>query len=135
MPFKRSIPWWGVSGENYEFADFGPNHAFSPFAPSLPCVYIYCRLEEKVFQEPNWKAIYIGETEDLKQRQLAGHEKESCIKQNGFTHLHILQCSSGEKRKEIESDLILKHNPVCNIKGKKPIFGEPKSAKKVFHFE
>jgi hypothetical protein len=66
---------------------------------------------------PNrWRPIYIGQTSSLMDR-LVDHEKETCAKRHGATHIHAHTSSSSEQvRKREESDLILNYSPACNEK-------------------
>ena len=61
-----------------------------------------------------WRPLYIGQTSSLADR-LADHEREACAKRNGATHIHAHTSSDSEQvRRDEETDLIDKWDPVCN---------------------
>jgi len=99
------VNWPGKSGKTYEYYVHPIGTAFV----SKPGNYIYA-----ASAGGKWKACYIGQTKDLKER-LADHEKEACAKRHGATHIHAHVTTGGEVvRKAEEKDLILAHQPPCN---------------------
>jgi predicted GIY-YIG superfamily endonuclease len=100
------IYWEGQSGKKYGYWI----HPIGTSFKDAPGNYIYA----KETQPGRWKPLYIGQTSSLKDR-LGDHEKESCAKRNGATHIHAHTSSDSEAtRKAEESDLISKWKPVCN---------------------
>ncbi len=57
--------------------------------------------------------IYVGETEDLKER-MADHHKQSCFESNGYNAISIHRESNHYSRAAVEKDLIDSLNPPCN---------------------
>ena len=100
------INWKGRSDRTYGYWI----HSIGTTFKDEPGNYIYASQTE-----PNrWRPIYIGQTESLRDR-LADHEKESCAKRNGATHIHAHTSSNSEStRKSEEADLIEQWKPVCN---------------------
>ena len=102
-----AIDWEGKSGTKYRYWIYPIGTTFDETTAN----YIYA----KETSPKNWRLIYIGETGDLSDRTLDGHHKEECINDNGATHIHVHKSSDDEKvRRDEESDLIDKWNPVCN---------------------
>lgn len=103
------ITWPGQSGRTYDYAIYPIGTAFV----DKPGNYLYARQSSA----GRWQPTYIGQTSSLRDR-LADHERESCAKRNGATHIHVhLSSSSEDVRRAEESDLIAKWQPVCNTIG------------------
>jgi hypothetical protein len=106
METEKTILWLGKSGKEYKYW-------ISPLDVSFkdsPGNYIFAKESSPGY----WSPVYIGQTNSLKDR-LADHEKESCAKQNGATHIHSHTSSSEEnERRAEETDLIIKWVPPCN---------------------
>ena len=104
---ERTIDWSGKSGETYRYWIYDIGETFK----ELPGNYIFAK-ETK----PNiFSPIYIGETENLKERLVSSHEKMPCIERNGVTHIctHTSDQNEATRRAE-ESDLIELWQPICN---------------------
>ena len=100
------IYWEGASGKKYGYWI----HPIGTLFQDTPGNYIYA----KETQQRRWKPVYIGQTSSLRDR-LANHEKETCAKRNGATHIHAHTNSNSETtRRAEESDLISRWKPVCN---------------------
>ena len=100
------IYWEGKSGEKYGYWIYKLSTTFK----DEPGNYIYA----KETSANRWTPIYNGQTSSLQDR-LANHEKESCAKRNGATHIHAhLTPGSETNRTSEEYDLIAKWKPICN---------------------
>lgn len=87
-------------------------------------VYIFAKQQVHPALRP-WKALYIGETEDLTDR-LQQHQNKPNDKLNpalelGMTHVHVLYINeqwSEDARTELEASLIRQHQPPLNVRHK-----------------
>ena len=105
---QPDISWEGASGKKYGYWI----HDFDTNWKAEPGNYIYAK--ETVPGSSRWTPVYIGQTKNLAER-LADHEKESCAKRNGATHIQAHTLPTDESvRKAEEVDLIAKWKPVCN---------------------
>ena len=106
---KRIMVWTGASGKKYEYTLYGLDAEFNNVAGN----YVFAQEVEP----RTWKAVYVGQTDDLG-RRLANHEKKPCVRRHGGTHVHVHGNATGESaRREEESDLIKALDPVCNKQG------------------
>ena len=102
----KTITWVGQSGRQYVYEIYPIGTKFS----AVPGNYIFA----KETQPKSFKAVYIGETQDLSER-FDNHHKMRCIQRNNATHIHVHGNSQGQvARREEESDLIPKWLPTCN---------------------
>jgi hypothetical protein len=107
MVETQTIVWSGLSGKNYKYWIYPIGTSFKKESGN----YIFAKESKPGF----WSPCYIGQTDNLDQR-LADHEKETCAKRNGATHIHVHLTSGGEVvRRAEERDLILKWKAPCNI--------------------
>ncbi len=98
--------WLGLSEKQYQYRIYSIGTRFK----EEPGNYIFAK--EKTPGE--WFPCYIGQAENLNMR-LGDHEKESCAKRHGATHIHAhLVCSGEDDRKKEERDLIREWKPPCN---------------------
>ena len=110
MTDEPTIMWPGISGNEYKYWISPIGSSFK----SAPGNYIFAKETS-----PNkWTAIYVGETDNL-DRRLSNpndHEKLSCIRRHGGTHIHHHSSPDDDllRRKE-ESDIRDKSNPPCNL--------------------
>ena len=96
-----TINWFGISGRKYEYWIYKIGTTFK----EEPGNYIFAKETKTSY----WSPSYIGETENLNQR-LTDHEKESCARKHGATHIHThLNASGEEARRQEENDLIMKY--------------------------
>lgn len=104
MPF---VTWIGDSGQSYDFELYPMHTIFRP----IPACYIFV----KQVDTQSWGAIYIGETENIRQR-FDWHEKMPCITRHGATHVCIYtQGMEGRLRRyTLEGDLLRRISPPCN---------------------
>jgi len=101
---KETITATGESGTQYEFQIFPWGTSFNRVA----AVYLVLK------KQPNqYTVLYVGETEDLKER-FENHHKQGCFDRNGKTHIGVLQEGIGTRRLRIEADLVANYNPTCN---------------------
>jgi len=100
------IYWEGKSGQKYGYWI----HPIGTEFKKEPGNYIYARESTP----GHWSPAYIGQTSSLGDR-LADHEKESCARRNGATHVHAHTTTGGEQaRLGEEADLIRRWDPPCN---------------------
>lgn len=100
------IMWPGKSGKEYQYWIYPMEANFK----ESPGNYIFAKETRPGY----WSPCYIGQTVNLNQR-LGDHEKESCSKRNGATHIHAHLTEGGEMiRRAEEKDLVLKWQPPCN---------------------
>lgn len=103
------ISWPGKSGRTYDYFIYPIG---TPFIDK-PGNYLYARQPSA----GHWQPTYIGQTSSLRNR-LADHEKESCAKRNGATHIHVHVSSDSEDARTTEEyDLIARWQPACNAIG------------------
>ena len=104
---EKTIIWKGKSGKEYKYWIYPLGTSFDAVAAN----YIYSRETSP----SNWSCIYVGETENLKERPLEGHHKETCIRGMGATHIHAHTNSAGQAaRRAEEADIIENYSPDCN---------------------
>jgi hypothetical protein len=103
---EKIIMWPGASGKQYKYWIHPLNTTFK----DSPGNYIFA----KETSPARWKPIYIGETDNLRNR-ISNHEKMPCIKRHGDIHIHVHNSSSDEELRRVEeSDLIANWDPPCN---------------------
>jgi len=102
----QTILWPGISGREYKYWIYPIGTSFK----GEPGNYIFAKQSSPGY----WTPCYVGESENLDKR-LENHEKESCARKYGATHIHAHLNKSGIKtRIAEEKDLINKWKPVCN---------------------
>ncbi len=103
---EQTIMWPGASGKGYKYWISNMN---TPYKDE-PGNYIFAKESS-----PNrWTAIYIGETESLKER-LSNHDKLACVQRYRGTHIHTHTTRGSEHvRRAEEADLLAKWGPPCN---------------------
>ena len=105
MSDQGTIMWPGKSGKEYKYWIYPIGASFK----DAPGNYIFA----KESKPGHWLPVYIGQTNSLSTR-LANHEKESCAKRNGATHIHAHLNEREADRLAEEKDLILRWKPPCN---------------------
>lgn len=105
MSEEATIAWTGKSGKKYNYWI----HPIGTEFKDSPGNYIFA----KETHPGHWTPVYIGQTNSLKTR-LSNHEKESCAKRHGATHIHAHTSGSEQSRLEEEEDLITHWKPPCN---------------------
>ena len=108
MTTTRACAWTSNSGNRYD-------HEVYPIGGSLPHAPGNYILSKKT--PTGWVALYIGQTNDLRQRisLLAQHGGHPCAIRSGMTHVHVYVNHGGrQSRLEIERELITRYRPICN---------------------
>ena len=77
-------------------------------------VYIFTREAPNQHGEIKYYPLYIGQTESLRDRLTASHEKWPCAVQNKVDCLCVLVEENMFSRRAIELDLLSKYNTPCN---------------------
>jgi hypothetical protein len=103
---NRTLELKGASGNTYTFDVYTSN---TVWRDGVACVYYVSKRDS----EGNHTHLYVGETEDMKDRHL-DHHKQQCFERNGYNAISILRESSSNKRLQIEKDLIRALDPPCN---------------------
>jgi hypothetical protein len=98
--------WPGLSGTTYVYW----MHPIGTSFQAVPGNYIFA----KEIMPGKWKAVYVGQTNNLGGR-LTDHEREAAAIRQGATRIHVHTNQGGEAaRKSEEKDLILNLQPICN---------------------
>ena len=100
----------GASGVKYKFVIYSTDTNWNN---NVRCVYYISRRQQKPGGGFTHTNIYIGETEDLKER-LGSHHKQGCFDQHNYNGVSILQESNSNQRFGIEADLVAALKPPCN---------------------
>ena len=102
------VDWHGISGETYRAVV----HGITPVFPQIPAIYIFA-----VIMNGLWKALYVGETDDLA-RRLEEHRgrdgKWNPAILLGMNGLHVIWSPNEAERRDIERDLRLRLQPHLN---------------------
>ena len=99
------VNWPGQSGGVYSYEIYPIGAIWN----NVPGNYIFARQ----VAPGRWEALYIGQTESFS-RRLPYHEKLSCARGRGGTHIHAHVSSDDASRLSEERDLVRLHNPPCN---------------------
>ena len=99
----------GKSGEQYRFEVYPKDSIWNEVA----AVYLVTKRTIKPDGIGSHVHIYIGETENLKNR-FASHDKEGCFTKHGANCVCVLQVSSGQARLAIEADILAGSDWPCN---------------------
>lgn len=105
MSDTQTINWPGQSGKEYTYWIYPAGASFK----DAPGNYIYAKQTKPGY----WSPLYIGQTNSLATR-LSNHEKETCAKRNGATHIHAHTSGGEPERLAEEKDLIVRWKPPCN---------------------
>ena len=100
-----SCIWTGDSGKKYRYNI----HPIGTALNDVPGNYIFARR----LSQRKWQAIYIGETESMKDR-LPNHNDLPGILQNGGTHIHTHITLDSRARFDEETDLLTSIKTPCN---------------------
>ena len=98
----------GKSGP-YSFNVYPIDTAFA----DVGAVYLVTKRTRKADGRMVHDFIYVGETDDLKERFLS-HHKEDCFKRNGANCICTHRDSSATSRRKKEADLLANHKTPCN---------------------
>jgi predicted GIY-YIG superfamily endonuclease len=96
----------GASGTNYQFAVYTSDTVWNA---NVACVYYMSKRDNT----GTHTKIYVGETGDMKTRHV-DHHKQECFDRHGCNAISILQEGNGQRRVQIETDLIKALDPPCN---------------------
>lgn len=110
MAKLSTIKFNGASGAEYSF-DVYPLD--TTWKDNVAAVYFVTRRYEKTDQKFSHDEIYVGQTDNLKERH-ANHHRERCFSSKSANCLCILLESLERNRLDIERDLIEGRNPPCN---------------------
>jgi len=99
----------GASGTKYTFGVYSFNSTWAEVAG----VYLVTRRSLNEEGTGTHTFIYVGETENLKERHL-DHHKADCFLRHGANCLCFLSEKSEPKRKAIEADLLAAKSWSCN---------------------
>ena len=102
----RECKWTGASGKEYMYKIYSVE---GTTWNDVPGNYIFAKLSKP----HTWKAIYIGETESLKDR-IPNHNELPCIRCNKGTHVHAHINRDSQARLAEEKDLLAIHTILCN---------------------
>ena len=108
MPKLGTLFLKGKSGTSYPFVVYSLDSNFS----KIPAVYVVTD-RHKNEESYSHNIIYIGQTDNLKER-FENHHKQNCFDKHNANVLCIHQESSEKKRLTIETDLIEVKNAPCN---------------------
>ncbi len=100
----------GASGTAY---DFNVYSADANWTDGLACVYYVSKRTAKAAGGADHKHIYVGETEDMKERHV-DHHKQACFERHGYNAISIHRESNAQAHLRIEADLVRGLDPVCN---------------------
>lgn len=112
-----NITWRGASGQSYTFETHPVGTQFKPVSG----VYIFCRQVTTV----SWEALYVGETQSLKQRLNTGvssHDGYLRASRLGMTHIAAVVVAGNTERLRIETDLRHGLNPSANAQNAVGVF-------------
>jgi len=99
----------GKSGKKYDFEVYSIDTAFNEVA----AVYAVTKRYKNSSNEFKHTVIYIGQTDNLKERH-DNHHKEECFKRNDANCICVHQDSNEKSRLAKEADLIAAYDPPCN---------------------
>lgn len=107
---SNTVTWNLNNGVSYSYEPYALDASFN----AVPGNYVFARQN----QNGSYSAIYIGETDNLKERH-ENHEKRPCALKNGATHILARRNDGGQavRRKE-QDEMIAYCQPVCNVQGK-----------------
>ena len=97
--------WTSASGQKYTYEVYPIDTSFN----AVPANYIFTKIVDG-----RYRPLYIGQTDNLKERITPAHHKWACAKRNGMTHIHVHQNAAESTRLAEERDLLANRNPVCN---------------------
>lgn len=108
-----TITWGAVQfSEPKSFALWDP-----PFRAAL---YAIMRQADPVNNPTSFRILYFGESGNLSERGFESHHKLDCWKyqvdsvDDLYVGVYLMAGSTVEQRRELESVLVEKYNPICN---------------------
>ena len=113
MPKNTDVEFQGASGRKHIFKAYTlGTETFN----DVGGVYIFTKESLNQHGEKKYYPLYIGQTNSLKDRLTASHEKLPCVVQNKVDCLCILVEENMFSRRAIELDLLSKYNTPCNTR-------------------
>lgn len=103
-----TITYKGVSGKEYTFDVFDLNSTWNEVAAIYLVTHAYSE-GSKIMHN----AIYVGQTDNLKQR-FADHHKQPCFNSKNANRLCVIRENNEAVRLVAENDLIRGIMPPCN---------------------
>ena len=100
----------GASGAEYQFNIYSSDASWSE---GIDCVYYISDRREKPDGGFSHTSIYVGETQDLKDR-LENHHKQDCFDRRNYNAISVHRDGGSAQRLEIEADLVEALKPSCN---------------------
>lgn len=114
MPKITDVEFQGASGRKHIFQAYTlGTETFN----DVGGVYIFTRKTRNLHGDIKYYPLYIGQTESLRDRLTASHEKWPCAVQNNVDCLCVLAEDNTFSRRAIELDLLSKYNTPCNKEG------------------
>ena len=111
MPKIADVEFQGASGRKHVFEAYTlGTETFN----DVGGVYIFTREARNQHGDIKYHPLYIGQTESLRNRLTASHEKWPCAVQNNMDCLCVLVEEKMFSRRAIELDLLSKYNTPCN---------------------
>ena len=100
------VKWRGRSNHIYDFALHNMDYDFRDTAA--------CYIFTKARNDGRWAPIYVGQTQNLKER-LAAHRSSPCIVRHGATHVcvYTTDMENDQYRRLVERDLLRRLKPAC----------------------
>jgi hypothetical protein len=99
----------GKSGSKYTFAVYSIDSTWK----ELAAVYVITKRTEKTGGGGSHRYVYVGETENLKDRH-SNHHKADCFAKHDANCLCALLEDDEDKRLEIELDILAGNTFPCN---------------------
>lgn len=99
----------GTSGKKHSFDVYSINSNWNEVA----AVYAVTKREPEANGAVTHSPIYVGQTENLKERH-SNHHKAECFKARGGNCLCVLVTNDEEERLAIEADLLDAYTWPCN---------------------
>ena len=113
-----------ANGVDYEI-EIHPMTKFGSFddLDGVEAVYMFARVKTDVqTRKRKFRAVYIGETENVNNRLRRTHHKIDCIRKKRATHIFIYRdeddvlLKEDDDRRSIENDWIQRYKPECQRK-------------------
>ena len=109
MAQEGTITFGGKSGRKSEFEIWPFNTSWNAVA----AVYAVTHSRPTETGGKTHDPIYIGETDDLKER-LGNHHKADCFRKHNANQVCVHQEFTAQNRITIEADILANYNWVCN---------------------
>lgn len=110
MPKISTVTFTGKSGNEYTFDVYD---ADTPWKDNVAAVYVVTRRYKGEDGKFYHAKIYIGRTDDLKDR-FSNHHQQDCFDRNNATCICIYLETNESRRAAIETDLMQGNRTKCN---------------------